>query len=956
MSEPMYLSEKDLYCIKDKSRRLEIKKMLQLNNIIRNTIDISTYKVKNSKNKYQKLNQLLKQNSLYNNVINDNNRNLLDKMPYLIFGIVESIFVDEEKNEKTKEYGCAILIDSNVILLPSKNLIFDNQSFENESLNIEEENNEEEKNNKENNTNSNNNQNNNDNNSKKYNFKLFEVNFKPLNISPENRAYIPKSIKVIDHYSPLNDTNIYNNENEFNSTSTSNKHINENVENNEDAPENNENSEDKLCNCWGLAFLEYPLGDIINYLYNKENIYPSYLKGGYKKENQNKKVFLFDNIFIKNLSNDELEKSEIHFLECFPTQDSNVLNTNNSEDLDSNNYYEFRENYYDMNFDTKLIYLNNPFNDQKTDEDVLPGFIIGKFLDKYYLLGMNTNTMIKFSIDENNNNEQENKNNNNIIKEEKKESNIDENNNNENEKNQNENNQENNNQEDNKENTNNNNPNSPIYHIAIRFTKDLSELIYNKINEFKERYPNKFEFNDKVFEIFCKKIPNKNVLLNLLKNNCDGLYKLLNNIREDKTLNLSNNLKKNFMLNYGINLNSIPFYLMMLYNKYSSSIIESKIIDIENLKIGYFPGSTILSEIIQSKDSIMTLNLRNNLLYSKGIKEIMNPIFNKKKILDLGKDLKCLCLDWNKLDGKALKYLRYLLKVSPQIALINLSNNYINGESLKHLIHCSANKSFLEIFYINNNLLGENCGESLGKILHNFNNLKELNLSCNCIGDGPVKNVLNTLKENNKIEILFLSNNNITDASSEIIASFLSNNHTLKTFWLNNNNLNSNGINKISQALSTKLVLEEINLNSVNMLDEGGKELFENLKLNKSLRRIYLNSNRLQKNFCLKLNEYLKIMNDNEKCEGGIEILSLSGNNITDECINLFVEELMKYKWIKEIKLNSNFISDEGGELILYAVLQNMSINKVNLENNQTTWEINNENFKSFRDDIQIYF
>ena len=53
-----------------------------------------------------------------------------------------------------------------------------------------------------------------------------------------------------------------------------------------------------------------------------------------------------------------------------------------------------------MNFDTKLIYLNNPFNDQKTDEDVLPGFIIGKFLDKYYLLGMNTNTMIKFSIDE----------------------------------------------------------------------------------------------------------------------------------------------------------------------------------------------------------------------------------------------------------------------------------------------------------------------------------------------------------------------------------------------------------------------------------------------------------------------------------------------------------------------------------------------------------------------------
>ena len=142
------------------------------------------------------------------------------------------------------------------------------------------------------------------------------------------------------------------------------------------------------------------------------------------------------------------------------------------------------------------------------------------------------------------------------------------------------------------------------------------------------------------------------------------------------------------MLNYGIKINSIPFYLMMS-NKYSNSIIESIIFDIENLKIDFFQDSKFLTEIIQTKDIIMI----------KGIKEIKNPIFNKK-ILDLGKDL-----DLNKLDGKLLKYLRYLLKVSPQIVLINLSNNYINGDNLKHLIYCIANISFLEIFYVNINLL-----------------------------------------------------------------------------------------------------------------------------------------------------------------------------------------------------------------------------------------------------------
>ena len=156
--------------------------------------------------------------------------------------------------------------------------------------------------------------------------------------------------------------------------------------------------------------------------------------------------------------------------------------------------------------------------------------------------------------------------------------------------------------------------------------------------------------------------------------------------------------------------------------------------------------------------------------------------------------------------------------------------------------------------------------------------------------------------------------------------------------------------------MSTKLILEEINLNSTQAGDEGGKELFENIKMNKYLKRLYFNCNRLEKNSMEKLGEMMKMDNDDEKSEGGIELLSLSGNLINDECINYFVEELMRYRWLRELKLNSNFISDDGGELILYAVLQNMNITKVNLENNQTTWEVNNENFKTFRDDIQIYF
>ena len=918
--ESLELGEEDLYCINHKAKRLQTRKQLILNRIIKNTINYNTYKTKNSKLKFSRLNQLLKANSLYDNLVNDMNRNLLNKMPYLLFGTVESIFVDEEKSEKTKVYGCAILIDSSIILLPAKNLIFDNSSFET-GENEEKKNEKDEKKEKE----------------EKYNFKLFEVEFKPLNISPEYRSYLPKSIKVIDHYTPLN-----NQESDYS---------NENNKNNES---NEKSDEDKLLNSWGLAFLEYPIGDVINYIYSCNNAFPSYLKGMKQKKlndpfDENNKIM--NDIFIKNLTNDELEKSDIHFLECFPRnnnnnlttmnntenqqtqslQGSNNLNNNNNntnEDIEVTSLYDFYESYYNMNFDTKLIYLKNPYQDLKFEEDILPGFIIGEYMKKYYLLGMNTNTMIKFSMDEEENNNNENKNN------------------------------ENNENNDNKKDENNNNENiekeSPIYHIAIRFTKELCDEINKKIIEFNEHYPNNINFNCKVFDKLNKKIKSKEILYGLLKNNCENLYKLLNEIKEDSSL--SNSDKKSLDIEFGLNMKFLQFSLMMLFNKFSSSIIESKIIDMENMKIGYFPGSSILSEIIQSKDSIMTINLKNNELYSNGIKEIMLPIFNKKKILDLGKDLKCLCLDFNKLDGKSLKYIRYLIKVSPQLALINLSSNYIKGSSLRHLIHCTREKEFLEILYLNNNMLGNECGEYLNQILRNLINLRELNLSCNCLGDATMPQILNILKENNKIETLYLGSNDIGPNSSEYIANFLSNNQSLKILWLNNNPLGSNGIKLISQALSTKLILEEINLNSTQAGDEGGKELFENIKMNKYLKRLYFNCNRLEKNSMEKLGEMMKMDNDDEKSEGGIELLSLSGNLINDECINYFVEELMRYRWLRELKLNSNFISDDGGELILYAVLQNMNITKVNLENNQTTWEVNNENFKTFRDDIQIYF
>jgi Ran GTPase-activating protein (RanGAP) involved in mRNA processing and transport len=885
------------------------------------------------------------------------------------------------------------------------------------------------------------------------------------------------------------------NQTDNNSSTSSLKDKEVKTESNKKEEETIKTDSEKVGNSWGIAFLEYPVGDIINYVYNKTKINPMFSKKYSINKNKNnfENTSIFEKIKIDNLTDDELTKTEFFFLECIvrPTNDFSEeenetndntnanLNTNpnpnnmeeqnnnenkdniqineNNKDNDNNNNenkkeenqnkneksekkndnneennkndknennknennndnnqinenneengenteessgfndqqnpslpYQFFENQYLMNFEQKFIFLKNPYQEQELGKDLLPGFIVGKYMNRYHILGMNTSIILAIKNtdednndnnnnnnnenNENNNNENNNENNNNennkenSKKEEEaknnKENNKKENGNNKDKDNNNENNEKNNNNENNDNNNNNNNDindennlsDSQFIHRAIRFTKELSLIINAKVQELNNQNQRDFVFNETIFELLDSKIKNKEYLINLLKNNCTGLYKFLNQLKEEK--HLTNDDRFTLNITNDSNLKFIQFCLMIIYNKLSSSIIASKIIDFENLKIGYFPGSSIISEIIRSQNKIMTINLKNNDIYSNGIKEIMNPIFNQRKFFLIGKDLKCLCLDGNKLDGKSLKYIRHLIKFCPQLALINLSNNFIKGTSLRHLLHCTREKENMSILHLNNNLLGENCGENLAGILTNLNNLNELNLACNCIGDKPIPLILNPLKKNAAIEILYLGCNDIGPSSASYLAAFLSNNRNLKTLTLNNNPLTSAGIKSISQALSTKLVLEEINLNSTAAGDEGGAELFENMKLNKSLRRVYANNNKFYKNSMFKFGELLKKDNDDQNSEGGLEFLSLSYNDIDDECVNFFAQDLIGYKWLKEIRFNSNRITEKGGEGILFAVLQNENINQVNLENNNSNWNFTIEELKSYRDNINIY-
>ena len=109
--------------------------------------------------------KLLKETITKSNYLNSSNK-LENTNPYIFSGLVESIFHNNSDNSKQNIYGCGILIDSDIILVSSNNLVL--QLDDNESC-----------------------------------FSLSEINFYLFNVLSEYQDYLPYKINVKDYYTPL---------------------------------------------------------------------------------------------------------------------------------------------------------------------------------------------------------------------------------------------------------------------------------------------------------------------------------------------------------------------------------------------------------------------------------------------------------------------------------------------------------------------------------------------------------------------------------------------------------------------------------------------------------------------------------------------------------------------------------------------------------------------------------
>ena len=124
----------DLFIIKDKALRLKIKRQLQMNQVIKESIQQNTFNILNQRNQSEYFKELIKPNSLYDNLVDESNMHVVNQMPFLLFGLVKTVFLEDKTGQQQIIYGCGILIDSNVILIPAQNLIYDDNDAQPEEL------------------------------------------------------------------------------------------------------------------------------------------------------------------------------------------------------------------------------------------------------------------------------------------------------------------------------------------------------------------------------------------------------------------------------------------------------------------------------------------------------------------------------------------------------------------------------------------------------------------------------------------------------------------------------------------------------------------------------------------------------------------------------------------------------------------------------------------------------
>ena len=288
--------------------------------------------------------------------------------------------------------------------------------------------------------------------------------------------------------------------------------------------------------------------------------------------------------------------------------------------------------------------------------------------------------------------------------------------------------------------------------------------------------------------------------------------------------------------------------------------------------------------------------------------KLADALFNNISIQEIN-------LDDNKIGLKGIKELSE--KVFGKISLnkIHLGHNLIDEEGAKFLEEGLKNASNIKYLFLNSNKLMDNGCKYISDGLNNNKTLIELNLDYNKITNIGINYLSKTLIKIETFMKLSLSTNLITEIKDEFYDLF----SWAETIIISDNPLNINEISKIIKATSNNRLFKKLRF-KINDT-ECNEEFIENA----FLKQIDISFNKKCCNNLIKNIFYLK----------NLSSLNIQHNKIQDNDIQLLIQYCLKFKTpLKELLVHNNLITIEGSRALAELIKNNNSLKKLNISSN----------------------
>ncbi|CAL0300411.1 unnamed protein product [Lupinus luteus] len=287
--------------------------------------------------------------------------------------------------------------------------------------------------------------------------------------------------------------------------------------------------------------------------------------------------------------------------------------------------------------------------------------------------------------------------------------------------------------------------------------------------------------------------------------------------------------------------------------------------------------------------------------------------------------------------GAALVAQTILVSLKDQLKEVDLSD-FVAGRpeaealDVMSIFSTALEGSALKSLNLSDNALGEKGVRAFGALLKSQNILEELYLMNDGISEEAARAVSELIPSTEKLKVLHFHNNMTGDEGALAIAEFVKRSPLLEDFRCSSTRVGAEGGVALSGALGNCTGLKKLDLRDNMFGVEGGVSLSKALTKHTELREIYLSYLNLEDDGTIAIVNVLK------ESAPHLEVLDLSGNDITTDAVPEIVACLEAKQFLAKLILGENELRDEGAIQLSKVLEGHAQLKEIDLNSNQVSW------------------